>query len=212
MKKVGAIIVMGFFVVALSGCTKNKQGAVDMDNLPKKESVQEDDSGIGSVISNFKDAISSGKKMKCIYTVQQNGDEFKSEAFVEGEKYKSTSTFNGKGMYAVFDGKATYTWSDDSKQGMKMDTACLEEMQSQIEDHQGEAAEEEMHYDGDAFGGALDVKCEKVGSIDFSIPTDIEFVDQCELMKNQQKQMEELQQNLPQGFELPDGVDIPSAQ
>ncbi len=212
MKKFMAITVAGLLVFVLSGCTKNKQDAVDMDNLSKEDPAQKEDSGVGSVISGFKDAISSGKKMKCTYTVQQNGDEFKSEAFVEGEKYKSTSTLNGKGMYAVFDGKATYTWSDDSKQGMKMDTACLEEMQSQVEDHQGEAVEEEMHYDGDAFGGALDVKCERVSSIDFSVPTDVEFVDQCELMKNQQKQLEELQQNLPQGFELPDGVDIPSAQ
>lgn len=205
------IIVVGLFMVVLSGCTKNKQDAVDMDNLPGEEPSQKEESGSGSVISSFKDAVGSGKKMKCTYTVRQEGDEFQSEAFVEGEKYKSTSTFNGKGVYTIFDGKATYTWSNDSKQGMKMDAACIEELQSQTPD-QEEITEGEIHRGEDAFGGAVDVKCEKVSSIDFSIPTNIEFTDQCELMKNQQKQMEELQKNLPQGFELPEGVDIPSAQ
>jgi len=53
--------------------------------------------------------------------------------------------------------------------------------------------EEEMEVGADAFDGAMDVKCEDVASIDFSIPTDIEFQDQCQVMEQMQKQAGDMQ-------------------
>ena len=56
----------------------------------------------------------------------------------------------------------------------------------------------------EAFDGAVDVKCEEVANIDFSIPSDIQFQDQCEMMKQMQKQAgqmqkqaEEMMKNMP---------------
>lgn len=210
MKKVIFLGVLLFAFAIFSGCASNNQQSTQTGEQMQKGT---DDSmgSDSSVINDIKDAISSGQKMKCTYTIRQNNEEYKSEAFIDGKKYKSVSTINGQTSNAIFDGEETYAWTDKTAKGMKINAECVQ--QNQIENQeQNEYAEGEVEMNGDPFDGAVDVKCEKVNSIDFSVPADVEFTDQCEMLKLQQQQMEQLKGNLPQGFEMPEGANMPSNQ
>ncbi|MEA2007193.1 MAG: hypothetical protein U9O20_03495 [Patescibacteria group bacterium] len=203
MKKITIFVLAVFLVLVLTGCSKKQQGQNTSGGSGEQTSKQEQKKEGSSIIEDIKDAMSSGKKMKCTYTVTQGENVMQSEAFVEGDRYKVTTTFNGQGTKMIFDGKDTYTWTDQSKQGMKMTTECMENIVEDVEDTAGEMEEDENFHAENPFENAVDVKCEKVGSIDFSIPSDVEFVDQCELMKNQEKQMEEMMKSMSQGIDVP---------
>jgi len=203
MKKTTILVLAVVLVFVMTGCTKKQQGQEtdggSVDQMAKKEQKDE----VNSMFENIKDAMSSGKKMKCTYTVTQGENVMKSEAFVQGEKYKSVMTFNDQSTHMVFDGESSYTWTNQAKQGMKMSKECIEDLEKDVEEMAEDVEETEQYHAEDPFENAVDVKCENVSSIDFSLPSDVEFVDQCEMMKNQQKQMEKAMEGLPEGFQVP---------
>ena len=210
MKKIIPLSILFVGLGVLSGCANNQEMTQSGNQMQKGED-QNMEGSMGSAINNIKDAIGSGQKMKCTYTIRQNAQEYKSEAFIDGKKYKSVSTVDGHTSNAIFDGKETYAWTDDAAKGMKINEECAQ--QNQIENQeQNEMAQGDVQTNGDPFDGAVDVKCEKVDSIDFSVPSDVEFTDQCEMLKLQQQQMEQLKGNLPEGFEMPEGANMPSGQ
>jgi hypothetical protein len=80
---------------------------------------------------------------------------------------------------------------------MKMTTACSEELAAKAPKSQNDNAPTPPTTDPEkTFDNALDVKCEPNSGGDFTIPSDITFTDQCEMMKN-------LQKNLPSGTNIP---------
>ena len=57
--------------------------------------------------------------------------------------------------------------------------------------------------DEEFFENSTDVSCEPYSGADFSVPSDIVFTDQCEMLKNMLK-------NIPAGANIPKGVNIPN--
>lgn len=207
-KKIGFLGVILLAVLAFSGCGKKEATLSEQEGalIPKEaQTEQEADSIIGSV----RDAMALGSEMKCTYTLEQeDGTAIESEVFVSGKKYKTVSEINGQKMYALFDGEAVYTWTEGQKQGMKIREDCYADFQS-VDSEQQTAENEEAETPEDAFNNAFNVHCEKSGGEDFSLPEEVEFADQCELLKTQMQQMEKLKESLPAGFELPEGVEMP---
>lgn len=203
MKKTIIICSAAFLILMMTGCTKKQQGQETGGGSGNQMAKQEQKGEENSMFENIKDAMSSGKKMKCTYTVTEGENVMKSEAFVQGDKYKAITTFNDQSTHMIFDGESNYTWTSQAKQGMKMSNECIEDLEKDVEEMAQDMEETEEYHAEDPFENAVDMKCENVSSIDFSLPSDVEFVDQCELMKNQQKQMEKAMEGLPEGFQVP---------
>jgi hypothetical protein len=55
----------------------------------------------------------------------------------------------------------------------------------------------------ESFATAENVRCTPATSEDFSIPTDIVFTDQCEMLKNSMKALESMKGQLPAGMNIP---------
>jgi hypothetical protein len=157
------------------------------------------------VIGSIKDAMGLGQKMKCTYS-DKDGSGVSSTVFVDGQKFKFTTEANGEKMYGVFDGDTQYMWTADAKkQGWKMTKACTEELGKTAEKMtEGSSTSTATPQDfQESFDSAENVRCEPAGSEDFSIPADITFVDQCEMIRDSMKALEQMKGQLPEGFTIP---------
>jgi len=200
-------------VLLLAGCgNKAAQKATDTGADNTGATKTEEKGTLSDAITSIKDAMASGKAMKCSYTIKnKEGGDIVSTMYVDGKKYAGTTNVAGIVQHMVFDETAMYSWSEGQKTGMKMATACSEELAAKAPKSQNDNAPTPQSTDpAKTFDNALDVKCEPSTGGDFTVPSDIKFTDQCEMMKNLQKNIPNMT-DLPKGMptNLPDGVTPP---
>jgi hypothetical protein len=142
-----------------------------------------------------------GQKMRCTYTGGSGTLAFTSTAYVDGNKFRSESETGGVKMFVVSDGENQYVWNSGSTQGFKMSKACLESVGTAASQQTaaGETTGQLENYEA-TLNAAENVRCEASDSADFSVPSDITFTDQCALMEQSRKMMEQYQDKLPAGM------------
>jgi hypothetical protein len=187
-------------VLLLAGCG-NKVAQNNSDNTGADNSgasKTEEKGAVGGVISSIKDAMASGKAMQCTYTIKnKEGGDIVSTMYVDGKKYAGTTNVAGTVQHMIFNEEAMYSWSEGQKTGMKMTTACSEELAAKAPKSQNDNAPTPPATDSEkTFDNALNVKCEPNSGGDFTVPSDITFADQCEMLKG-------LQKNMPGGVNIP---------
>jgi hypothetical protein len=200
-----------FVVVVISGCGKDDDNAKQKENQASSGNVSEEKGSEEGVLGGMMDEFSKikdGESMKCIYTIKMGEDEFQSETYVEGEKFKSISVIDSTETaktYMIFDGEDQYSWAEGQTEGFKMSKECADEIggeSEEVDDSDLADAVDVAEVD-DIFENAVDVKCEPIEDIDFSIPEGINFIDQCEMLRKQMEQIEELGGAVPEGFSVP---------
>ena len=176
MKKTLRIAAAAAGILFLAGCGKqvanNNQAASGTQNQKQEQNRS---------ISSIADAMGLGKTMRCTYRVKAGDQNMEMVTYVEGKKYRTEMNFNGMNQVSVSDGEAMYLWNKGEKAGHKIAQECMEELRQNAP----EDSEEEMSFSAQDknFENALDVKCEEIGSADFSAPADVVFTDQCVEMK-----------------------------
>lgn len=173
MKKVlislSAIVLLS---LAFSGCwwDKNKEENSDENNI----------------ITSISEAMNTGKTMKCTYSDNSN-PETQSIVYVKNNIYKSEYSLNGTTFYSLFDGSTIYSWPIEDGKGYKIDQQCLAELNQSTDDQSSDDSDfnlDNTFTTEDDLDSALNVKCEYVDNADLNVPNDIDFVDQCQLMKD----------------------------
>lgn len=189
MKKASILFSLLALVLVLSGCG-------DQNQLQEKGQSASQSQG-GGMIASIKDAMGLGKAMKCTYEIGEGDQAMEMVTYVKGEQYRSESMFQGMKTMGVYDGDMMYNWTVGEKKGFKMSKKCTDEL-AQMNQNQNTNQEREMNQGEDVqnmeenFDNALNVKCEEVSNIDLSLPSDVEFVDQCEMLKNSMNQMQDM--------------------
>lgn len=210
MKKIAVAALCVGAVFFLSGCGKKENTP---QNGAQKENVKNEEKG--GMISSIKDAIGMGKKMECTYKMKFGEESMESKGFFEGKKFRSETSLNGKKQISVFNDDVMYSWSPDEKKGTKISKSCMKELSDKYKDESNPTKEEDLEIPDaenieDSFGDAMDVNCNPVASIDFSVPGDVNFTDQCEIMRKSMEAMEELKNKMPSGMsnipEIPGGL------
>lgn len=201
-----AVLLIGGFLYwnsRESGPTGMEKTSDEMAAVPGEMlGVAKEEKGM---VSSIKDAMGLGQKMQCTYMMNEGGKAFESKVMVDGEKYASTTTIDNMTVYGIFDGENQYSWTSAAKTGMKMSKACLEKMQATAQNmakpaETPGAAPQDMEK---AFEMAKNVKCEPASSADFTIPKDVTFTDQCAMMEQSMKMMEEMKDKMPAGMTIP---------
>lgn len=182
------IIAIAAGIVFLAGCG-NQSANNDKKQNPEKPNNQEmkQEKKMGNA---FSEAMASGKLTKCNYAVKnQEGKETAFAVYLQGKKYASEMPFGEDKYYkSVFDGENMYSWIKGEMQGFVMNASCVNEMKAEKEKNGSENNYQIPSLDvEERFKDAVNVKCEEAGDFDFSIPQDIKFVDQCEMLKSMMK-------------------------
>lgn len=193
MKKTIAVLGVAMAVLFLAGCNK-KTAQNENNKVIQNEEAKEG----GSVISSIKEAMNLGKKMKCVYSTEINGQSLQTESFIDGKNHKAITTINGEKNYSVMDGDMFYAWSEKDKKGTKMSMKCIEDLKTQTEENpQVSSAIGDVKASPEDFEDAMNVKCEPISSIDLTVPSDVEFTDSCEIMKNSLEMMKQYKNQIP---------------
>lgn len=183
MKKSLVVVVAVVILAIIAGIfffTKNGEAPATKEEKSATEKVMED--AKDSVIGSLKDAIGLGKKMECVY---KDGN-FESKTYIDGMKYKSITTSSEGEMISVFDGSDFYGWNTKTKEGYVMKKTCMEELSKNVPKVEGGENSNPADFETteDIVEDTPMDNCKETGAIDFTIPKDISFVDQCEMLKN----------------------------
>lgn len=207
MKKIiiitSLVLAVGFF----AGCGKKSSETQNQNQNAKTEQSNKSQDG---VIGSIKDAMGLGKTMECTYSYKTGDQTSTSKIFIDGTKFRSENDIMGKKQISIFDGETMYNWSETDKKGFRWTKSCMEEISKPYKEENNNGPENIATDPEEAFEDTFDTKCVPVSSIDFSIPSDVEFADQCEVMKEQLKKMEEMKKNMPTNAEIPEGINIPN--
>lgn len=208
MKKISLLLVGLFLVMGLSGCgkvdkpenTNNQTGSNNENSEVQSQGDVEKENNAAknetNTVEKLKNAISSGKKMKCVYKMGEENGSTEVITYMQGDKYKTEVVLGQMTTTSIFDGDAVYSWVAGQKVGTKMTMDCIDSLDAKGET---ETPQENVPVeDGDSFmeklSSAQNLSCEDAADIDFTVPDDIDFSDQCEMLKSQQKIIEGLNQ------------------
>jgi hypothetical protein len=209
MKKISYLVALIAVVLIFSGCGK-KSGTDQAGDLSK--SGQEQSTG-SKVVNSIKDAMGLGQKMKCTYAMGVGENKFISTVWTEGKKYRGESMIAGKKSVSLFDGNdLMYNWEDGSATGTKISISCMKEIGDSFP-KQDSTGKEDVNTPpedlGDnAFNDAPEANCEPVASIDFSLPSNVAFTDQCAQLKTQMESIKKMQEGF-KNVKIPGGANIP---
>ncbi|NTW90323.1 MAG: hypothetical protein HGB37_05450, partial [Candidatus Moranbacteria bacterium] len=120
--------------------------------------------------------------------------------YADKDRYKTEMDLPTGSVVSIFDGKTMYTWVDGTKQGMKMDLECAKSLKDQLPQAGPAGKAEQQSYDTpeQAIGNIPNITCaEASGQVDLSVPSDVTFTDQCEILKSTLGKMKDMQGKLP---------------
>lgn len=198
MKKITGVFAVASVAVLLSGCSLGpaKEDAVSVP-IKKQEQAQEQTQQL-SGSAQWIAGLAEGKRMQCTYTIKGEGDQTSViKMYAEKDRYRTEVAMPTGVMISLFDGKEMYSWTKGAKQGTKMEMECMKEIGELSEE--GEETPTQDTYDSpeQVIENIPDIACSELGSaIDFSVPSDVEFSDQCAMLKKTMEQMKGLQ-NMP---------------
>jgi hypothetical protein len=209
MKKILILTILIVFTCACisggggEGQQTRTQQQTRASKKPTATTAKPSGGGIVEKAVDMAAALASGGSYKCTYTYEGG----RSETRIKGNRYWSKSTAGGRTGYSVNDGEWVYIWSEGEKNGVKFNIKEMEDMQ--------EDAEEQGYTDiGEVADVAVDVDCrpDVISDSVFKPPTNIQFQDMGETLK----QMEEMAEQLQQGGIMADPCSmcdmIPDAQ
>jgi hypothetical protein len=180
--------------LVLSGCGQ-PQTANQPSAAPAEQKAAPSEQKDNSIVSSIKDAMGSGKQMKCTYSTTVNGSSVESIAYVDGNKLKSSETVAGKNTNMLFDGNTTYTWMDGQTKGSKMTISCINDLKASAP--KGQQINPGAQSPEDQINNATDVSCVAATGTDFSVPASITFTDNCEALKKSMEAAKDIKANLP---------------
>ena len=216
------IVILAALIISIGviNFNYNKNSVITSANLARKQKIQQkswkerlgiDDAEMAKIIAEgeklgltetAKEVILKESESMCQYDALDGAQRVKVTAYIEGEKYRTDFILDNRRNSSVFTGETIYSWIDGEVIGTKISLNCLKELKQRGEDIDPFNSEElnidEDVEDGnfpDIFEEAIGIRCEKTEKIDLTIPSEVEFIDQCEFLKEQQDLIKELENN-----------------
>lgn len=153
------------------------------DLIEKGKEVANKNEGI---VGGLKNILNGGASLKCEsedgWVTYTNGSSFRSEGITEGKK-----------QVVLMNDGVMYTWNPETmSDGLKMSKNCLSEIQKNLNlpEEQGIEVFDDFSVESmeeDVKSGKINCKPSTEG--EFKVPTNVQFVDQCEIMKEQMNGM-----------------------
>ena len=203
MKNKWKIALAGASILLLAGCgnqVTNQNQNENQGTAQNQEQQKEQEQNGSGIISSIKDAMSLGKTMRCTYKIGEGNNAIEVVSYIKGDKFAMEMSMEGQKQRTVNNEDATFSWVEGEKTGTKIARNCFEDdniKNNSDEDMQSSRAQMQKEFEN-----AVDVKCEPVASADFSVPSGIDFEDQCEMMKN-------LMKNIPGAMNGQNGAGAP---
>ena len=211
-KKLITFLLIAGAALFLSACDGNKNAEEEMISVEMNNGSAQ--VGMSKEQGELARLMAKGAKVRCEYALREGDDEMKTTLYLEGEKFRTEVNSKDIEAVGIFDGEYYYNWTKGNgmKQGSKMSRECSEEMGGEVEGNEEMGGGMQFRSAQEIEDQEVELKmnCMEVDEIDFSVPSEVDFVDTCEMMnrvRNQnqiesmdmeeiQKQMEQMQGNM----------------
>ncbi|QQS61187.1 MAG: hypothetical protein IPN70_04865 [Candidatus Moraniibacteriota bacterium] len=160
------------------------------------------------------DSFSKGEKRRCSF----NNEQGRHILYTDGIIYRTECFSTEEGLnISIFDGEIFYTWNDSRPMGFSIDRECMKDIEKKIFPTFGFGKSEtksKKNYDSpeEIIKSMPNISCEKMNdSINMNRPQDLKFIDQCDSIEDQLKQVEKIQNeyyNLSKDSQIPEGVTL----
>jgi len=184
MKKASLIVIL-FAAVLFAGCGEKVQELKDAkDDITSKAEKSK------GFVGGLKDAMKNGVAMKCVTETEGTDEEW--TVYTNGINMRAEGMTEGIAQNVLKKGDVTYTWVEGEKTGQMMDLNCLKDFKKELAIPGLEDSFEEEDFSFEELEESEEsgkTKCSPSTEGDFSVPKDIDFTDQCAVIK---KQMEGL--------------------
>ncbi|MEA2006676.1 MAG: hypothetical protein U9O20_00745 [Patescibacteria group bacterium] len=198
MKKVISIVT--FVLVATGACFyyENHRDVPEYDILDiTKELSNEGKSMVAKPKVSFADlmgSINREEKIECDYKIidDETKKPLKAKIYIEGDTYKSVTWKSDEKLYSLFDGETFYGWSNKTKEGYKMKSTCAQDFGEAVfeGENDGDYELDTFKTSKELFDEDVSVNCGEVDFVDLTVPSDVDFIDQCDLLKKQKEMIE----------------------
>jgi len=176
--KIIYLLIICGSVLIFSGCNKSKTTSTTSSSPSIKEEKIED----------ISKAIGTGEKYICSYKDQSGAN---SKIYIDNDKFKIEYQENNLTQFSQFDGIYYYYWQNNNNSGYKIDERCLDDLASQTNQKSSTQNENEQEFNdeisnyqtSDNLGNASEVSCQIVTNIDLQLPSNVNFEDQCAILK-----------------------------
>ena len=205
MKKIIIGTAAGLMLLLLSACGFQKIASrpETTSKTNKKETSVDNSTSI-----SISDALNSGKKMRCTFTLkdQSAGSQIQYTMYTDGAK-NSKVQFNMKtgdktlvvnSLFLSNNGGEIYNWNEGEKVGTKYTVDCMKQLTQNLPQEQQKARP--TTDPEEAYKDAMDVQCSPVDSVETSIPSDVAFSDQCKALNDIIKKMPNIS-NMPKDIQ-----------
>ncbi len=199
MKGLATFCMLCLATMLFSGCFNDQADtqAYDISGMTEEITSEENAENQPKItFIDFAKSIELKEKMECDYKVvdEETKKTLKAKIYVEGDVYRSITWESDDKVYSVFDGEVFYGWSDRSKKGFSMASSCAEEFEQNTVDIEsdGDVDLDTYKTSSELFDEKVSMNCKESSFVDLSIPDDIDFVDQCELLKQQRDAIEKI--------------------
>lgn len=201
INKLSLLVVLVVCSVVLTSCVPKLKKEEIVESQKQEQSDEETFNG------SLKQLIGAGKTAECSFQfnnpdgngattglVYVDGVRSRSEIRVRAEGREETNTIN-MDLISVSDGEMAYMWDEGQKTGTKYNIAEMEKLGKEMQEGQENTDQNQVQKNWEEM---YDYRCKKwrVDESKFNIPTDIEFTDMMEQMKQAQEQMEDLKQSM----------------
>jgi len=184
------VLIIGLLTLSLTGCSL-------FDQNKKSDQPKQNTQNANNQTNEIVSAMQSGKKMQCTYTDNSQKSAVTSTVFIDGAKFKTIMNIDGKEAYSMFDGNTNYSWGMVEEQGFKITKDCMQTMQTETQSPEAPSqANTDQFMQADDFYEAFNVKCSPINNIDFSLPTNIKFIDACETINAMSQNAEDAMKSL----------------
>ena len=190
MKNTIIFVIMLLAILIFSGCGKTASNQSNNSSNTPKEAEKP--------INNLVDAIKSNKVLMCTYKDKTG---VAGVFYSDNGKYKTEYSDSGKKQISNFDGNYYFYWMEGDAKGYKITQTCLDELvvgtnstgSTNESESTGTVSDEVNNFNSEEeLSNSSDVNCQMVNSVDLSIPSNISFADQCEVLKSAQKTINDL--------------------
>ncbi len=203
IKLIGGVLAIVLVGVAFWTWQSRQDSPVGVDDQTVSPVTQQiPDQKKDGVIASIKEAMGLGTAMQCSYAVGTD-QSTQAQVVVEGEKFKTTTVMQDMTIYGLFDGEAQYTWTSKDKQGMKMTKDCMNQMTDAVKDMAKPAGTTPTRDMREELDLAKNVSCQPATEVDWSLPQDVVFTDQCAMMQESMKMLDQMKDTMPAGIEMP---------
>lgn len=199
-KILGVTGVVGAAIL-LAGCSLGSSSdmTTPVQTMQQEQSMTQTQEQMGP--AQWASELAKGKKMQCSYSSLESdvqSEKVVTKMYAEQGRFRTETEIQSGTMISLLDGKTMYNWMKGEKKGTKLDMECMQgfEAQQPVQERTSQTYKSSE----EVIQNTPNISCTELAEeVDFTVPSDVVFTDQCAVLQQSMESMKKIQNMQGQG-------------